>query len=318
MSPRVTIVVPIYNAERTLAKCLDSIMSQSLTDIEILCIDDCSADASVEIVKSLQARDSRIKLVQHQSNLGPGGARNTGIQLATAQYIASVDSDDYISSTMIDSLYQPAVEGRYDIIVCGLSAIDEDGNTLETYLPRHELIDLRQTPRNIFTLTNPSFCNKLWNKSLFLDHKIFFPNHSYYSDSATTPRILFKARTIYFIGENHYKYCRRSGSITNTHSAKHVLDYLRVFDIIKEFLIEERVWDKHREDFEAKIVHHLSRHAKNVSDARNVNDETRQYLRHLLLLKEAYIKFDDDVRQLSTEELRACLLSSLRPTLVEP
>jgi glycosyltransferase involved in cell wall biosynthesis len=305
MAPKVTVIVPICNVERYIKKCLVSIMNQSLSDIEILCVDDCSTDLSVEIVKSLEVRDPRIRLVQHQSNLGAGGARNTGIRLATAPYIASVDSDDYVSSTMMENLYNAAVEGEHDIIVCGLSAVDEHGNdTLDTYLPRRELIDLWQAPRNIFTLTNNSFCNKLWRKSLFLQNKIFFPNYLYYSDLATTPRVLLKARTIYFIDEAYYKYCRRSGSITSTNSAKHVLDYLRVFDIIKDFLIEEGVFDVHKRNFESAIMNNFSYHAKNVSEIESKG--VRQYLRHLLLLKEAYIKFDNEIRELSIDELLAC------------
>jgi glycosyltransferase involved in cell wall biosynthesis len=278
-------------------------MNQSFRDIEILCIDDCSSDHSVEIVKSLQTRDSRIKLVHHQFNLGPGGARNTGIQLSTAPYAAFVDSDDYISPAMIEKSYNCAAEGDYDVIIFGYVAVDESGNILSTHLPQEGDIDLRESRRNIFFLTNPSVCNKLWKKSLFVENKIFFPNQLYYDDLATTPRLLLKARRVRFIREGFYKYLKRLGSITNTYGAKNVLDYIRVFDLLKEFLINEGVFDVYKEEFESAVRGQIYYHALTVLKRKIGHEEERQYLRHLLLLKNSYLKSDDEFRVLSVDEL---------------
>ena len=286
MNPAVTVIVPIYNTEKYIRKCLESIMSQSFQDIEILCIDDNSGDHSVEIVKSLQAQDLRIKLVHHQFNLGLGAALNTGIKLSTAPYVAFVDSDDYISPFMIEKSYNYAVEGRYDIIIFGFVEVDESGNILSTHLPQEGYIDFKEPPGNIFFLTNPGVWNKLWKKSLFVENKIFFPDRQYFSDLATTPRLLFKARRVYFIREVFYKYLKRLGSITNTYSAKHILDHIRTFDLLKEFLINEEVFGAYKEQFKSAVKGHILYHATQVHKGKIEHEQERQYLRHLLLLRE--------------------------------
>lgn len=278
-------------------------MSQSLRDIEILCVDDNSSDHSVEIVKSLQAQDLRIKLVHHQDNLGEGAARNTGIQLSTAPYVAFVDSDDYISPLMIEKSHNYAAEGGYDIIIFGFVEVDESGNILSTHLPQEGYIDFKKPSSNLFSLTNPGVCNKLWKKSLFVENKILFPDRQLYSDLATTPRLLFKARRVRFIREVFYTYLKRLGSITNSHSAKHILDHIRTFDLLKEFLINEGVFDEYKEQFESAVRGHVLYHAMQVHKGKIGHEEERQYLRHLLLLRDSYLKFDDEVRALSVDEL---------------
>jgi glycosyltransferase involved in cell wall biosynthesis len=303
LNPAATIIVPIYNTEKYIRKCLESIMSQSFRDIEILCIDDNSSDHSVEIVESLQAQDLRIKLVRHQLNLGPGAARNTGIRLSTAPYVAFVDSDDYVSPLMMEKSYHYAAEGGDDIIIFGFDKVDESGTLLSTYLPQEGYIDSEEPPSNLFSFTNPSVCNKLWKKSLFVENKIFFPDRQHYSDLATTPRLLFKARRVGLVREALYKYLKRLGSITNTHSAKHILDYIRTFDLLKEFLINEGVFEVYKKQFESAVRAHILYHAMQVHEGTIGHAQERQYLKHLLLLRDSYLKFDDEVRVLSADEL---------------
>ena len=113
---KVSVIVPIYNVENYLKKCLDSIINQTLKDIEIICINDCSTDSSKDIVLEYIQKDKRIKLINHEENQGLGFARNTGFDNSSAEYISFIDSDDFISNDYIEHLYDTAVKYNADIV----------------------------------------------------------------------------------------------------------------------------------------------------------------------------------------------------------
>ena len=114
--PLVSIVVPIYNVQEYIAECLYSLIRQTYRNIEIICVDDCTLDNSMYIVRQIQRIDSRIKLVTHTENRGLGGARNTGIGVATGKYIMFVDSDDTIEKNMLERLFYVQQQTNADVV----------------------------------------------------------------------------------------------------------------------------------------------------------------------------------------------------------
>ena len=127
--PKVSIIIPVFNAEKYLEKCLDSLVNQTLEDIEIICIDDGSTDNSLEILKTYEQKDKRIKVLQ-QTNKKQGAARNYGIREAIGEYIGFVDSDDWAELDMFEKLYNKAISTDSDITMC--KVIDYNENT-KTY-----------------------------------------------------------------------------------------------------------------------------------------------------------------------------------------
>ena len=116
MAPKLSVVVPVYNVENYLSKCLDSILKQTLEDIEIICVNDGSTDGSANILQDYKKKDPRI-IVLEQENQGLGAARNTGIRTARGEYIGFVDSDDFIEPTMYEKLYEKACKFQLDIVL---------------------------------------------------------------------------------------------------------------------------------------------------------------------------------------------------------
>jgi glycosyltransferase involved in cell wall biosynthesis len=279
--PKISVIVPIYNTENYLRKCLYSVINQSFIDIEILCINDCSNDNSSLIVKELARQDKRVKLIEHSENLGLGGARNTGIKSARATHIASVDSDDYMHPDMLSKMWQASENQTIDVVVCGMTVVDAKGSTIEIALPDDDIIHNNNHSINIFTATNPSFVNKLWCKSLFIDNNIWFPNYIYYQDLATTPRILAMVKVIKFINIPLYYYCVRNGSATRSFSNKHILDFLTLFEVLYEFLIEHDLYERYQVDFWTRIQRALTYHTSQIVSL-DVKEENK--LRHLKLL----------------------------------
>ena len=113
---KVSVIIPVYNVELYLRECLDSIVNQTLKEIEIICIDDCSTDNSYSILEEYSKKDVRFRILKNISNIGSGPTRNIGIREAKGQYISFIDSDDYISNNYLNDLYNTAIKYNSDIV----------------------------------------------------------------------------------------------------------------------------------------------------------------------------------------------------------
>lgn len=303
MKPKISVIIPIYGTQKYLDKCIQSVRNQSFSDIEIICVDDCSLDNSYLIVERYMAEDARISLIRHEENLGLGGARNTAIKEAKADFIASVDSDDYIDPDMLEKLWLASENGKYDVVCCGFDIVNEMGEKQSSQSFSSIVIDNSDNSINIFANVNPAFWNKLWRRSLFIENDIFFPNHLYYEDLATTPRILSRVKYIKTIDSCLYHYLVRENSITQTYSSRHMLDYFKVFEVIREFLRDNKLSDRYKNEFTEYIESGVRYHTKNVFASSMSEGEKKQYLIHFLMLKVAFLEYHSAIELMSQEEL---------------
>lgn len=207
----ISIIVPIYNVENYLNKCLSSITQQTYTNIEILLIDDGSTDRSGEICKKWTQKDSRIKYFLKE-NGGVSSARNRGLQEAKGEYIGFVDADDWISPNMYESLYTQIIKNECDIAICSRTRVI-DGEEIhyqnkESFIFTHGKIDMRKLAC-IYDMN--SIYNKLYNKSLL--KSIYFPtNMTYGEDLYIVPDILNNSRKGVYTSEGLYYYFDRKDS----------------------------------------------------------------------------------------------------------
>ncbi len=290
MKPLISVIVPVYNTAKYLDKCLESILQQSMREIEIICVDDCSFDGSYLIVEKYKKQDERIKLIRHNENKGSGGARNTGIIAAKANFIASVDSDDTMLPNMIQALWDECENGKFDIVDCGFYLVDEEGRRLSKRRYAHQVIANNQDNNvDIFSLLSSNFWNKLWRKSLFLENQIFFPEGIYYEDLATIPRLLAKSKNIKIIDKCLYNYLIREGSITNSYSQKHIDDYFKVFSILKNFLVNQNMFEGYRTTFESVVHNNIYYHTRHILSLEMDDYKLSRYLDRLLTLKSEYL-----------------------------
>lgn len=191
-APKVSVIVPVYNAAEFLEKCIGSIMAQTLRDIEIICVDDGSPDNSLEILRELQARDSRIQVIS-QPNGGAGAARNNGLRHATGEYLSFLDSDDFFEPNMLEEAYNCAESYRADFVVFNSDQyhMDKDTfvevpwvlrkNTLPPYMP----FSYRQLTDNVFKSFVGWAWDKLYRRSFVLEHDLW------YQEQRTTNDMLF-------------------------------------------------------------------------------------------------------------------------------
>ncbi len=168
---KVSIVVPVYNNEAYVAHCIQSLTEQTYPELEILVIDDGSTDGSLRIVEQLAARDSRIR-VFHQENSGVAAARNRGIEMATGSYLTFVDGDDYVSPEYISQFLDCAGENGADLVICGISFVEESGKVLRTLIPD----GYQRFEKEEWTFRISAVCSHFYRRALWEQYQVrFYP-----------------------------------------------------------------------------------------------------------------------------------------------
>lgn len=222
---KVSLIVPIYNSQNYLEKCIKSLISQTLKDIQIILINDGSTDKSEKIIKSFD--DERIVYIS-KNNEGIGKTRNLGIDKATGEFLAFVDSDDYLNEHFCEYMYQKAVNDDCDLVVCDFF---EDRNTLVGIkFKDFKDTNLRETPELINNI-NLGPCNKLYKKSLFDDKSNRFEENLKYEDAPFVVKMLLSANKIGKVNDYLTYYVIHSNSETTIRD-KRMYDILEITDII--------------------------------------------------------------------------------------
>lgn len=274
-APLVSIIVPVWNTARFLPECLDSLLGQTLQDIEIICVDDASTDGSLLLLQQYAARDQRVRPFSLSKCRCPGGARNYGITMARADFIGFVDSDDLISLDYFANLYQGMIAHTADIVFTSYTVFDEstrefafggDGTAWQRL--RHRLVhnvrglnkafspgwdqnrdfsDLR-VELSIF----PTVLNKLYRSSL-LD-KVKFPEGILYEDILFTPQVLHHAQRVYSCPGGEYYYRRNSGSITRRKKSGDLMEKLIVAGMLDLWVQQLEISTTEKKEYENLVA----------------------------------------------------------------
>ena len=173
---KISVVIPIYNAEKYLTKCLDSVTSQTYDNLEIILVNDGSTDKSLEICEKYKDKDNRIILI-NKENKGVSSARNVGIEKSTGKYIIFIDADDYIEKDMFEVLEEDLFKNNVDLSMCGYRNVDKNGNILYESKPMDKkYFDVKTFRRNLFKndYYRELICNKLFRSEIIKDNNIRF------------------------------------------------------------------------------------------------------------------------------------------------
>lgn len=239
--PAVSVVIPVFNVEDYIERCLHTLFNQTLQDIEFIFIDDGSEDNSISILKdvlnSYPEGKNRVKILTHTKNRGVAAARTTGILSATGEYIIHCDPDDYVDVTMYETLYKRAKEGNLDFVACDYY--------IQTESSRRELKTMYGTShkdllkKNKADLLNcPILWNKLVKRKLILDNHILpYEGYNYGEDLFCVVQILYYSKTFGKVDKPLYTYCERESSITRSKISKELSrQYIGNIMLISDFL----------------------------------------------------------------------------------
>lgn len=250
--PKISIIIPVYNVERYLRECLDSCINQTLKDIEIICVDDCSTDNSYNILKEYLDKDSRIQIFRQEQNRKQGTARNRGLKIATGEYIWFIDSDDYIDTKACQILYNTIKEFDIDLL-CFSALIFAEKNGFrkfsysnyfqgiqinKIYHPKKTWYDLQ------FSNLNVSPCMYLTKKSVV--EKFRFREDVFHEDTDFTPILFASINSFCFIPYSAYFYRTNQCSTTQTPiSKKRLEDFIEALSSLNQFAINNRIKQNH-------------------------------------------------------------------------
>lgn len=237
-SKLISVIVPVYNVERYLDKCIESICSQTFRNLEIILSDDGSTDSSGTICDCWAEKDSRIRVI-HKKNGGLSDARNAGIEIATGTYFMFVDSDDTITPDTIERLYSALTEHSCEIAVCNMVRIYDDDTTEPFYAPV-DTLTVWEDQQRFETLNQPSACNKLFLAKLFQD--IRFPKGKFYEDTFVYHVLAHRASKIVLTGHDGYYYLSRRESILGQPKyTDRYFDFVEAVYTRASYLIEHQV-----------------------------------------------------------------------------
>lgn len=250
--PKVSVIVPVYNVEKYIVKCLESLLNQTLEDIEIIVVNDGSPDNSQEIIDKyvLEYKDKIKSYIK--PNGGLSDARNYGIEKATGEYIGFVDGDDFVDIRMFETMYNEAHKKKSDIVVCNLNyvydydIIPTSSNVLE------ETTNIKDVMLNIY----PTAWNKIYKRTFINKHKLRFKKNVWYEDVEFIYRVLPYVNKISCVKNCFYQYVQREGAITKTYD-KRLYNYIDNWNGIVDYYKEHDLYDEFYPELEYSYVRYI-------------------------------------------------------------
>lgn len=249
----VSVIVPIYNVEAYLRRCVKSIRNQTYSNMEIILVDDGSPDQCGKICEEYAEKDPRVKVL-HKKNGGLSDARNAGLEVAKGKYVLFTDSDDTIKEELVEKCVKSAESTGSDIVIFDFTRVEngvEEVTSME--IEQGGTYSLQTEPRLLFG--SPSAVNKLFKRELFIKTGIRFPVGKYYEDLGTIPKLLLLADKIDYIKESFYYYMIRPGSImTAAKFEKNYADRTEMINGVLDFYKEKGSFQKYYKELEYLAV----------------------------------------------------------------
>lgn len=233
--PKISVIVPVYNVEKYLEKCLGSLVTQTLQEIEVIVVNDGSTDGSEVIINDFARKHPEKIRAFNKENGGLSDARNFGLEQATGDFIGFVDSDDYVTAEMFAEMYALAKKHDAEMVICNLQKVDENGNVTQRLTQIPNMPEKIELEHNFSVFSDLSYfaCNKIFRKDIFENKK--FKKGVHFEDIQLIPQLLLRCKVIAQTQNYHYQYLERTDSITKTHTERG-LDILRaVEDVETEF-----------------------------------------------------------------------------------
>ena len=287
----ISVIVPVYNVEEYLQKCLDSIVASTYQNLEIICINDASPDGSWEILQQYAEKDQRIVLINCPENGGLPAARNKGLDIATGAYIAFVDSDDYVDPAFFEKLYKRIVSDRSDVAVCGFCKLEESGKRTEETIETNASVltekEWWELYRHKHTIVSNCVTNKLYKADCFEDKR--FTEGIVYEDSEIQHKLL-SGKTLSVIPDSLYYYLIRGGSITSKKKFNRKC-FIRVNSlIVRAQYFSERDWTlakvKALHDAIKYLYHSIYDSDMELSETKRIGHDYRQRIRTMMSFRD--------------------------------
>lgn len=251
---KVSVIVPVYNVEEYIEKCLTSLVKQTITDIEIIVVNDGSPDNSQKIIDKFAKKYPKKIKAYVKKNGGLSDARNYGLKKATGEYIGFVDSDDFVNEDMFEKLYTKAKTEDFDVVVCDINCVYTNKTDIISSLIKDDIItekDARKQMTNIY----PAAWNKIYKRDLF-KYGVNFKKGVWYEDVEFLYKLYPYIKKIGVVSEPLINYVQRDGAITRTFD-KRLYHYIDNWDGIIEYYKKNDFYDKYKNELEYCYVRYI-------------------------------------------------------------
>ena len=274
--PEISIVVPIYNCDKFLRGCLQSVLDQTFDSYEVLMVNNRSTDSSEQIAREFDKKDSRFRLIQCKSGLA-GSTRNIGIHAARGKYLAFLDGDDKLLPDYMKKLHSAAEKYHADIVVCGfyIYYLNKEKRRKSGRIPHVAVYDNIEAMKELLRDRYMRFYlwNKLWKRTLFSETGIEIPD-MYYEDAAVCPQLFSHAEKVVMIDDCLYEYMRYNSAVMEINMGpQRINDYINTIPIIRLFLEDQGNYKTVERSFQKHISHVvLSLPLLCIQSKRDLND----------------------------------------------
>lgn len=273
-SPSISVIIPVYNAERYLEKMLNSLAGQTFSNAEFICVDDGSSDKSIEILQKFEAADKRFKIIR-QNNKYAGVARNHGLKYAKGKYVIFIDSDDLLKPSMLQKLYTRAEQTSADIVLCKITKYNEESNhyeeanySLKTYMIPNEIFSVVDIPDKIFQITIPAPFNKFYRHDFLLRNKIKFQEIHNTNDMLFSYLSLVLADRITYLDMSLYIYRFNAVDNLTANRSRNPYCFIEAVTGLKEELISRDKYSLVRQSY---IELGLNQYIYHLSNTKNID-----------------------------------------------
>lgn len=248
----ISVIVPIYNVERYLQACLESIDNQNFDSYEVILVDDGSTDNSRTIAEGFVTKEpDKFRLVS-QVNMGQSAARNNGLKIAEGKYIAYMDSDDAVASNYLSTLYQAAIKDDADMVFCAFRSVDENGICLnevrESSFVPGKVYNIKED-KNLLLMEN-NVWNKLFKKEIIVENQLFFPDRVWAEDLRFTKKYMTYTTKCVYVDEPLYDYYQRGTSTLHSMKLERTAEILTALDDVSDFYKKKNIYDAYKEEIE--------------------------------------------------------------------
>lgn len=243
MKECISVIIPCYNVEKYIEKCIDSILNQSFCNLEIILVDDCSTDGTWNLIKKYEGKYKNIRCIQNETNSGAGYSRNNGLQVAKYDLISFVDSDDYLEDNYYEEMLKVMKKDKADVVVCDIFVKYEnvDGTDTRSYA----CLNVKEKLSYIDNGLAASPCNKLFKKKALLKYP--FPEGIMNEDIATVIPIMVEAKKISYVPDTYYNYIQRKSSVQNSGLNEKRFDLFKSLDLCFERIGNKEENDEYKE-----------------------------------------------------------------------
>lgn len=252
MTPKISVIVAVYNVEPYLRRSMDCLMNQTIQNLEFICIDDCSTDGSLEILREYEAKDNRFKIIHLKENLGAATARNKGLDIAKGEYLGFIDPDDTIDLNYYEELYKIAEKTNADIVKCAIKDVYKDGTTIKS------------RANNAIRMNKYNFVNE-WTTAIYKtkfirDNNIRFPDEcTKAQDIVFLNRTVLKAKDIECIDNVFYYYYKRDNSLNALKiPLKSIQSACKARELMAQDLNDTEIFVKNRKQYD-KMYYNIAK-----------------------------------------------------------